>query len=279
MRSTIVLTGPPLPGRWSLARALERRCSARRVSLGAERAPSGEIARALVGAERLVVDGDLATNEERRALLGRLPGGARLLAEWHCGRVEAAREVFHRYASRPKLIALAEFRRYLHDAVRREPVDASLGVAVVRVGAALPLDEQVARVVAALGVPLPPPRPAPAARRVLVVEDDDEERALVAEVLTELGFAVELAPDAGVALALLDEGLEVELLISDQRMPGMSGVELTRRLAERHPRVRTVLLTAYSDEETVRDAMRARTVTILCKPLRVIDLERVLQEI
>src|SRR5260370_42105692 len=90
MRSTIVLTGPPLPGRWSLARALERRCSARRVSLGAERAPSPEIVRALAGAERLVVDGDLATAAERQALLGLLPAGARLLGEWLGGRGHAA---------------------------------------------------------------------------------------------------------------------------------------------------------------------------------------------
>jgi YesN/AraC family two-component response regulator len=61
-------------------------------------------------------------------------------------------------------------------------------------------------------------------------------------------------------------------------MPGMSGVELARVVGERHPGVRTVLLTAYSDEEMCRRAVAANAVTVLAKPLRLIDLERVLDE-
>src|SRR6185312_4437532 len=99
-----------------------------------------------------------------------------------------------------------------------------------------------------------------------------------ADVLDELGFDVEQAPDAGVALALLDEGADVELLLSDQNMPGMSGVELARTVAARYPRVRTVLLTAYSDEDMCRRAVEANAVTVLAKPLSLIDLERVLDE-
>jgi CheY-like chemotaxis protein len=113
----------------------------------------------------------------------------------------------------------------------------------------------------------------------MVVEDDPDERTMVAEVLEELGFAVEQAPDAGVALALLDEGADVELLVSDQAMPGMSGVELARVVGERHPSVRTLLLTAFSDEDLCRRAVEASAVTVLTKPLRVIDLERALEEV
>src|SRR5437868_4647173 len=80
---------------------------------------------------------------------------------------------------------------------------------------------------------------------VLVVDDDAEQRRLLADVLHELGFGVELAPDAGVALALLEDGAHVDVLITDQRMPGMTGIELTRELRRRHPEVRSVLLTAY----------------------------------
>jgi CheY-like chemotaxis protein len=112
----------------------------------------------------------------------------------------------------------------------------------------------------------------------MVVEDDPEERATLAEVLEELGYVVEQAPDAGVAMALLDAGVRVELLISDHLMPGTSGVELARFVAEHHPQVRTVLLTAFSDEDVCRRAIEANTVTVLAKPLRVIDLERALDE-
>jgi DNA-binding NtrC family response regulator len=150
---------------------------------------------------------------------------------------------------------------------------------IVRTGPKETLDEQVARVVEALGRPLPASSIEPAGgRRVMVVEDDYDERSMLAEVLEELGFQVELAPDAGVAMALLDDGADVELLISDQQMPGMSGLELTRELKERHPQVRTVLLTGFGDEALCYEAMQAHAVTVLSKPLRVIDLERVLDE-
>jgi YesN/AraC family two-component response regulator len=61
-------------------------------------------------------------------------------------------------------------------------------------------------------------------------------------------------------------------------MPGMSGVELSREVAVRHPTVRTVLLTAYGDDTLARNALAAHAVTVLAKPLRMVDLERVLDE-
>lgn len=272
----VVLTGPPLPGRWSLARALQRTLHARRCAADAHVAE--QIARTLGRGESVVCDGDLATRAERERLLG-ATGGPRVLVEWRCGRDEAMREVFHRYASRPDCLARAEFARYLDDAARREPVGGELGERqIVRVGSELSLDEQQARVLAAL--PEAPARQDATAttRRVLLVEDDADQRAMLADVLGELGLEVELAPDAGVALALLDQGAPVDVLISDHKMPGMSGVELARAVRQRHPDVRTVLLTAYGDEQTCQQAADAEAVTVLAKPLRVIDLARVLEE-
>jgi CheY-like chemotaxis protein len=205
----------------------------------------------------------------------------RVLVEWRCMRKEAEREVFHRYASRPRVLGSAELERFVEDARVREPVrDEGGAVRRVVVGPELDLDAQIERVTAALREPpMEPLAVGGCARRVMVVEDDADERAMVAEVLEELGFVVEQAPDAGVALALLDEGADIELLVSDQLMPGMSGVELARVVGERHPGVRTVLLTAFSDEELCRRAVEASAVTVLAKPLRVIDLERALDEV
>jgi CheY-like chemotaxis protein/predicted kinase len=291
----IVLTGPPLPGRWSLARALERRLGARRFVAEVGSLALLDIVRALArGGGVVLVDGDLATREARAEVLelaAELDARAgeraeRVLVEWRCSRKEAEREVFHRYASRPRTLGAAELERYVADARVREPIDDArfcsqrLGARAVVVGPELSLDEQLARIVAALRTPPPEPPAAddPSERRVMVVEDDPEERATLAEVLEELGYVVEQAPDAGVAMALLDAGVRVELLISDHLMPGTSGVELARFVAQHHSRVRTVLLTAFSDEGVCRGAIEANTVTVLAKPLRVIDLERALDE-
>lgn len=286
----IVLSGPPLPGRWSLARALERRLRARRFGAESDSVALLDIMRALAAPDAcVIVDGDLATREARSAVLELVPreeGGERVLVEWRCSRKEAEREVFHRYASRPRALGAAELERYVADARVREPIDDARfcgersGARAVVVGPDSSIDEQVARVLGALRVA--PPEPAAGEdggeRRVMVVEDDPEERATLAEVLEELGFVVEQAPDAGVAMALLEAGVRVELLISDHLMPGTSGVELARFVAEHHPDVRTVLLTAFSDEEVCRRAIEASAVTVLAKPLRVIDLERALEE-
>jgi len=282
--SLIVLTGPPLPGRWSLARALERRLGARRFLVDVESVALFEIMRALAGngGGLTLVDGDLPSAEARAEVL-ELGHDAceRVLVEWRCSRKEAEREVFHRYASRPRVLGAAELERYFEDSrIREPPGEECEGATVVVVGPEQTLDEQVERVASALRSP--PPKPAvvdESVRRVMVVEDDADERGVLVDVMAELGFTVEQAPDAGVALALLDDGAEIELLVSDHQMPGMSGVELARVVGERHPGVRTLLLTAYSDEELCRRAVEASAVTVLAKPLSIIDLERALDEL
>jgi CheY-like chemotaxis protein len=214
---------------------------------------------------------------ERRALVA-VDAAERLLVEWTCSRELAARECFHRYASRPDVLAEREWQRYLADAEQREPVlEAELPRRVVHVDAAQAPDEGAAAVLARLPS-LPTPASTAMRKRVLVVEDDSAERQLLGDVLRELGYSVELAPDAGVALALLDDGPRVDLMVTDQQMPGMSGIELTRILRRRHPSVRCILLTAYGDDRTCLDAVDADAVTLLEKPLRVVDLERVLEE-
>src|SRR5207302_95133 len=133
--SLIVLSGPPLPGRWSLARALQRRFGARRFVADAGSVPLIDITRALERGECVLVDGDLPTPAARHEVLDLHEAGARVLVEWRCERQEAEREIFHRYASRPAVLARAEFGGYLDDVARRTPVGEELDEgSVVRVG-------------------------------------------------------------------------------------------------------------------------------------------------
>jgi two-component system response regulator (stage 0 sporulation protein F) len=258
-----------------LARELAR-------SLGALRFPlhgvpdRQDIARALLRGESVIVDGDLATVAEREAILSIGEGARQLQTEWRCGRAEAEREIFHRFAGRPRCLSQSELERYLADAEVREP--GNPGDSCVCVNAGLSLAAQVAAVTSNLP---PPPESAltrKPQRRVLIVEDDVEERVVLAEVLRELDVAVELAPDAGVALALLEGGGEFDLVITDHRMPGMTGVELARHLWTHHPEVRAVLLTAYGDQDMCVAAEEAHAVTVLSKPVHILDLTRVLDE-
>jgi thioredoxin reductase (NADPH) len=89
---------------------------------------------------------------------------------------------------------------------------------------------------------------------ILAADDDPQVLAAVARDLRrQYGdrFRIVRAPDGESAAATLEDlllaGEPLALVVSDQRMPGMSGIELLHRTRELHPRARTVLLTAYAD--------------------------------
>jgi two-component system, cell cycle sensor histidine kinase and response regulator CckA len=110
-------------------------------------------------------------------------------------------------------------------------------------------------------------RPEGAPRTVLLAEDEELVRGLVARILEEGGFAVHSAASGEDALALHD-GLDgaVDVLVTDMAMPGMSGRALARRLRERHPRIPIVLMSGYTEEAPALDSDDDVGVTFLEKP-------------
>jgi response regulator RpfG family c-di-GMP phosphodiesterase len=79
---------------------------------------------------------------------------------------------------------------------------------------------------------------------VLVVEDDPDIRRILQLFLAERDFTIKTADSAEAAMRLLMEA-PVDLVLSDVRMPGMSGIELLHYIKERDPDVQLVLMTAY----------------------------------
>jgi two-component system, cell cycle sensor histidine kinase and response regulator CckA len=82
---------------------------------------------------------------------------------------------------------------------------------------------------------------------VLVVEDDDQVRAVVARVLLGLGYRVVEAPTGRRALDLLAAGTAVDLVLTDVVMPEVGGVAVIRELQRMQPRVRFLLMSGYGD--------------------------------
>ncbi len=99
--------------------------------------------------------------------------------------------------------------------------------------------------------------PAPKARpgeTILLVEDQQIVRELVASVLTRRGYTVLDAPDAPAALALADQHKgAVNLLLTDLVLPGMDGRKLAAELARRLPGLRVILSSGYTDEHNGLD--------------------------
>jgi PAS domain S-box-containing protein len=84
--------------------------------------------------------------------------------------------------------------------------------------------------------------------RLLVVEDEELVREVIAEQLIDRGYDVIEAEGGRRALALLDAGCPVDLIISDLSMPGMDGISLIRAAQIRKPRLPAILLTGYAGE-------------------------------
>src|ERR1035438_3471570 len=102
---------------------------------------------------------------------------------------------------------------------------------------------------------------------ITVVDDDASVRESMSSLLRSVGHVVKAFGSAEELVASADIG-ETVCVITDVRMPGMSGLELQRRLAVSHPRLPVILMTAHASDEEVRlRALKDGAVAYLCKPL------------
>jgi len=101
---------------------------------------------------------------------------------------------------------------------------------------------------------------------LLVVDDDDNVRRALRRVLRRTQCRVVDAPDAQGALALLERE-PVQVVVSDYRMPGLSGVEFLKVVKERWPRIQRVLLTGQADSTAIEEAVnRSEIFRFIWKP-------------
>ena len=105
--------------------------------------------------------------------------------------------------------------------------------------------------------------------RLLVVDDDVMVRLTLTEELEAAGYAVLTAADGPAALALLDLGERVDLIVADLSMPGMDGVALVRDAQRRRPKLPAILLTGFANAaaEIAIGGALSGTFTLLRKPV------------
>jgi DNA-binding NtrC family response regulator len=103
-----------------------------------------------------------------------------------------------------------------------------------------------------------------AAATILVVDDDEATTTLVSRMLQRNGYATRVASGGAEAERIL-EGEEVDAIVVDLRMPGMTGVELVTRARDRHRRVTAIYMSGYAGDRTALPAGEAEA-TILEKP-------------
>lgn len=115
--------------------------------------------------------------------------------------------------------------------------------------------------------------------KVLVAEDDEYLRNAIASSIRELGHTVESVADGGRLLVTLAQALKRErlslpdLIVSDVRMPVMSGLSMAIAIASLERTIPVILVTAFPDEELARRVQPLSFVHILGKPFELHTLQ------
>ncbi len=116
----------------------------------------------------------------------------------------------------------------------------------------------------------------------VIVADDEEElrRALIRRVDWEsLGFSVVGEAENGVEALELIEKYEPDLLLTDIRMPFVSGIELARQVREVRPATQIAFLSGYDDFSYAQQAIQYNIISYLLKPISLVELTEELKKI
>lgn len=104
--------------------------------------------------------------------------------------------------------------------------------------------------------------------RILVVDDEQAVRDLLAKTLTMADYDVDSAPDGASAIDRL-RAVEYDLLITDLKMPGMDGLSVIREARRTAPDLPVIIITGYSTEASAIEAINLGVAGYLTKPFRL----------
>jgi two-component system, cell cycle sensor histidine kinase and response regulator CckA len=102
---------------------------------------------------------------------------------------------------------------------------------------------------------------------ILVVDDVEAQRELARNMLGSIGYSVTVVPDGEAAVAYLQTGSRVDLVVLDMIMdPGIDGLETFRRILKTHPGQKAILVSGFSETENVRKARQLGAGSYVRKP-------------
>ena len=111
---------------------------------------------------------------------------------------------------------------------------------------------------------------------VLIVDDEEMMRNLLEKILGREGYRTRTAEDGVAALQIL-ESENVDIIISDMKMPRMNGFELLKIVKRDYPHIGVIIMTAYGDTYTVKDALLLGADEYITKPFKSFELSLVVE--
>ncbi len=117
-----------------------------------------------------------------------------------------------------------------------------------------------------------------ASLRILVIDDQRIVCERLSGELSRLGFTVEATMDSADAMARL-ETERFDVVVTDLKMHGPSGMEVLARVRERWPDTKVIVITGFATVETAREALHGGAVDFLAKPFRLAELRELVLKI
>ena len=114
-------------------------------------------------------------------------------------------------------------------------------------------------------------------KTILVVDDDSENVRNYCEILIDLDYRVIARGDVDAALSLIRNNTAVDLVITDYRMPGKSGLDFLVELRQLRPSLPVIMITAHANIETYLHSISLGAFEFVNKPIKKIELERIVQ--
>jgi two-component system cell cycle sensor histidine kinase/response regulator CckA len=114
---------------------------------------------------------------------------------------------------------------------------------------------------------------------VLLVEDEDQVRTILTQILENQGYHVLSVSHGEEALAISQQPGDIALVITDVVMPQMSGRELAERVVEARPSLRVLFMSGYTDDAIVRHGLLDEKVNFIQKPFDSATMARKVIEV
>ena len=115
--------------------------------------------------------------------------------------------------------------------------------------------------------------------RILLVDDDPHIRTLGREILEKLGYGVETAENGDEVLAKIRRDQPLDLVILDYHLPGMSGLEVIRRLKMQSPGIEVLVASGYFSNQDREQLAAIGAAGFLCKPFRLGELRSAIEAV
>jgi len=113
---------------------------------------------------------------------------------------------------------------------------------------------------------------------ILVVDDEQLLRDLLAKILTREGYRADTAVDGVEALEKLSQN-RYHLIVSDIRMPRLNGFELLKEVKQKYPELGVIMMTAYGDSFSVKDSLLLGADEYITKPFKSFEINLIVERV